>query len=204
MEEHWTQEKEKGDSQNCKEEKCHSQNRKDLDDKTYMDLLDYLRDGNPGLKNYQELPHKNPKKILMNYVIDLKSVVWKMGLKVTLAKPNNMIFWKQEGKTPFGKVLHLFDLEHPDLQQCPVALVHPMKNVEPNSNELEELQSFLISWEIIHSEATHCQCFIPLSDISGLCAYVNIPAWALGSPNVTLLVQSVNKLVGMEIYESTS
>ncbi|MBW0497823.1 hypothetical protein O181_037538 [Austropuccinia psidii MF-1] len=48
MEEHWTQEKEKGDSQNHKEEKRHSQNHKELDDKTYMELLDYLRGGNPG------------------------------------------------------------------------------------------------------------------------------------------------------------
>ncbi|MBW0460489.1 hypothetical protein O181_000204 [Austropuccinia psidii MF-1] len=152
-----------------------------------MEDLDYLRDGNPGLKNYQQLPQKNHKKILRNYVIDLKSVVWKMGLKVTSAKPNNMISWKQEGKIHFAKVLHLFDLELPDLHQAPVSLVHPMKNVEPNSNELEELQLFLISWEINHLEATHHQFFIPLSDISGLCAYVNIPVWALGTPHIILL-----------------
>ncbi|MBW0517056.1 hypothetical protein O181_056771 [Austropuccinia psidii MF-1] len=116
-----------------------------------------------------------------------------------------MIFWKQEGEPQFEKVLHLFDLECPDLHQGPVALVHPIKNVEPNSNELGELCLFLISWELNPLEPAHRQCYIPTHSrhFRALCV-CEPPSLGLRVPPCHPPCPSVNKLLAMETYEFMS
>ncbi|MBW0555860.1 hypothetical protein O181_095575 [Austropuccinia psidii MF-1] len=174
--------------------------RKELDDAAYEVLLDHMRHSKRYFKDYHKLPHINEKVVLRNYVTELTEVVWKLGLKVSSKAPNNVIYWKMNGRMKFGQVEHIFDLEHVDIQQGPLALIHEWVPLENTWESFSELSPFLLSWEVNHFRRSSCTCYVPLWDVLGLCAYVNVPAWVLGSPDVTLLVSSVRKLIGMELY----
>ncbi|MBW0562620.1 hypothetical protein O181_102335 [Austropuccinia psidii MF-1] len=171
--------------------------RKELDKKTYTELLRYLQDTIPTLQDYCHLPYDGP--VLQNYVTEYNDLTCEFGLKLSKTSPNNLIYInRSHQEIQFGYVTHILDLEREDLHKGPIILIHWLDSVNERDEGFERLDNYLISWKIKHLKLTCDFSFITISQILGLGAYRQLPAWALGCSDPSILACPINKLFGIE------
>ncbi|MBW0478412.1 hypothetical protein O181_018127 [Austropuccinia psidii MF-1] len=182
------------------ENRSKTSNRKELDEKTYTELLKHLQKKVSTLQDYRNLPYEGP--VLQNYITEHNDLTWRFGLKVSKSSPNDLIYIKKSiNEIQFGNVAHILDLEKEALHQGPILLVHWLDDVKTRDDGFERLDEILRDWKIKHLKRTNTFSFIMISDILGLGAYRNLPAWALGCSDSTILACPINKLVGLEAFE---
>ncbi|MBW0578052.1 hypothetical protein O181_117767 [Austropuccinia psidii MF-1] len=178
--------------------------KKELDDEMYLKLFNYLKEKVSQLTNYHHLPYPPNRPVLRNYITERQHWKWNFGLLVSKASPNNIIYLKDSlGEFKFGKVCHILDLECEDIHKGPVVLVQWLTNITMRMEGFEHLDSFLSTWKVNHLTLTNNLAFISISDILGLGAYCQLPAWSLGCQELSMLTIPINKLVGLESYFGT-
>ncbi|MBW0561984.1 hypothetical protein O181_101699 [Austropuccinia psidii MF-1] len=182
------------------ENRSKTSNCKELDEKTYTELLKHLQKKVSTLQDYWNLPYEGP--VLQNYITEHNDLTWRFVLKVSKSSLNNLIYIKRSiNEIQFGNVAHILDLEKEGLHQGPILLVHWLDDVNTRDDGFGRLDKILRDWKIKHLKQTNTFSFIMISDILGLGAYHNLPAWALGCSDSKILAFPINKLVGLEAFE---
>ncbi|MBW0547542.1 hypothetical protein O181_087257 [Austropuccinia psidii MF-1] len=171
---------------------------KEVDEKTYEMLLQFLRKKNPNLKDYQNGKNARPEEVLRNYMKEKKEIVWKMDIKLSAKTPNEIIQFKTSKGFQIGRIAHILDLEREELHRGPIILVEDLIPVQQQNSTYNILDAFVLPWDVHHLTISHFLHFVSTSDVFGLCAYVNLPAWTLGCPRTSILVNPVNKLLALE------
>ncbi|MBW0476126.1 hypothetical protein O181_015841 [Austropuccinia psidii MF-1] len=173
-----------------------------LDDYSYLNLFNHLKKVIPQLRQYSELPHPRNSIVLRKSVFELNYVTWRFGLKVSKRSPNNLIYLtKGKGKVEFGEVVHILDLGDDQIQKGPLLMVGWLEAVTEREETFEGVDTFLDSWSVKQLSSRGKYGYVSLSEISGLGAYLKMPAWTLGYKNPSTMAHPINKLVGLEHFD---
>ncbi|MBW0515790.1 hypothetical protein O181_055505, partial [Austropuccinia psidii MF-1] len=174
-------------------------NRKELDKDSYLQLLRHLQEKNPELRHYDDLPHPQNSRALQNYVVERLYVLWRFGLKISKHSPNNLVYVKKcDSNIDFGKIAHIIGLRDDKVHEGPLIMVQWLESVKEQDEGSEEVELFLVEWNIKHLTLKHHHSYVSISEILGLGAYLNLPAWSLGYKDVSVIACPINNCVGLE------
>ncbi|MBW0574563.1 hypothetical protein O181_114278 [Austropuccinia psidii MF-1] len=176
-------------------------NRKELDKASYPQLLHHLQEENPELRHYDDLPHPQDSRVLQNYVVEHLYFLWRFGLKISKNSPNNLVYVKKGySNIEFGKIAHIIGLRDDKVHEGPLIMVQWLESVKEQEEGFEEVELFLVEWNIKHLRLKHHHSYVSISEILGLGAYLNLPAWSLGYKDVSIIACPINKCVGLEQF----
>ncbi|MBW0463811.1 hypothetical protein O181_003526 [Austropuccinia psidii MF-1] len=185
-------------SEQRKENKAASKRTFELKNEIYESLFIHLKSTKPQLRDYRDLPHPQNALVLQNFTRQLKSVSWKLGLKISTSCPNNVISFRNENATYFGEVIHIIDLANDQLHKGPLLVVKLLTKPELRESDFEPIEELLQRLDISQVVSNGLFSFISMEKICGLAAYRCLPAWTLGIQKPTLLVRAISKLAGLE------
>ncbi|MBW0480366.1 hypothetical protein O181_020081 [Austropuccinia psidii MF-1] len=171
-------------------------NRKKLDKASYLQLLHHLQEKNPELRHYNDLPHPQNSRVLQNYIAEDLYVLWCFGLKISKHSPNNLVYVKKsDSNIKFGKIEHIIGLRDDKNHEGPLIMVQWLESIKEREEGFEEVE-----WNIKHLRLKHHHSYVLISEISGLGAYLNLPAWSFGYKYVSIIACPINKCVGLEKF----
>ncbi|MBW0488646.1 hypothetical protein O181_028361 [Austropuccinia psidii MF-1] len=179
-----------------------SSNRKALDEPLYIQLLKHLQKELPQLRNYCDLPHPLSSMVLRNSIIEKATISWKFQSNISKFPPNNLIYITNSlGKIEFAKIVHILDLANDKIHKGLIILVSWFEEVKEREEGFNELEAFLEAWKVMHLKEAHRDGYVSFSQISGLGAYLKMPAWSLGCRELSLMARPINKRVGLEAFD---
>ncbi|MBW0502750.1 hypothetical protein O181_042465 [Austropuccinia psidii MF-1] len=181
---------------NVNKEVKQTSKKKEINNNTYINLLQHLQKKRPQIKDYRNLPHSMEDQVLTNYVTEFTNIEWHFGLKISKNLPKNIIYINTEqGDIKFAKVIYILDLGSKKIHQGPVVVVQWLDCVREYEVGFERVEFFLNSWKVKHVRVASFWGFVSLSEIRGFAAYLNLPAWKLGRKEPTVFAQAINKFV---------
>ncbi|MBW0499085.1 hypothetical protein O181_038800 [Austropuccinia psidii MF-1] len=95
--------------------------------------------------------------------------------------PKNLIYIKNSlEKIEFAKIVHILDLANDKIHKGLILLVSWFEEAKEHEEGFNELEAFLGEWKVIHLKEAHRDGYVSFSKVSGLGAYLKMPAWSLG------------------------
>ncbi|MBW0504759.1 hypothetical protein O181_044474 [Austropuccinia psidii MF-1] len=173
----------------------------EMNDETYIALLKFLQQRHPDLRDCSILPHPLNSLVLQKFAINLKSINWIMGLKLSTERPNNCIKFRSGSNEHFGRIMNILDLRDPEVHAGPLIVLEEYEIVSHRERDFEQIKTFLNGLELAHVVPTQRLIFVALNDVMGLAAYLQLPAWLLGCRQGSFLLRFINKFVGLERKE---
>ncbi|MBW0554111.1 hypothetical protein O181_093826 [Austropuccinia psidii MF-1] len=170
----------------------------------YIQLLDCLKKTSPEMCDYSNLPHPKGANIFLNYAKELRSIECGKGpsiFKVLNKPPNNIIKYKAtHGNVLHGAVAHILKVCSTDNTYV-FLVVKTMKKIHHASNTLDVILKRL---SIVHCERGLVNDLVKAENVSGICAYRNLPAWSLDQKDPTIMVHVLKDCESGPTSELTS
>ncbi|MBW0481642.1 hypothetical protein O181_021357 [Austropuccinia psidii MF-1] len=166
----------------------------ELDREMYSKILSFLRLTEPTIRDHTHIPHPDGSKVFLKYAKEILILlcgnqpnVFKIGKR----PPNNIIRYKSgEGTSSFGFVLHIIRVP---LENHSNTLVLVRKMIERKYPPTQPLSMIFEHLSILHLRGTHELEIVQPFDISGVCAYRELPAWSLGLKEPSTIVRLIRE-----------
>ncbi|MBW0483735.1 hypothetical protein O181_023450 [Austropuccinia psidii MF-1] len=112
--------------------------------------------------------------------------------------PNNFVKFESGLNEQFGRTRSILDLSDPKIHSGPLIVLEEYDLVNSQEQDFKQVEMLLNELELAHVVPTQQLVFVPVSDVLGSAAYLQLPAWSLGSRNISFLLRFINKLVGIQ------
>ncbi|MBW0505294.1 hypothetical protein O181_045009 [Austropuccinia psidii MF-1] len=160
----------------------------EFNDETYFALLKYLKQSHPDLCDYSMLPNLDNSLLLRKLAKKLKSINWLTGLKLSMEAPKDFVKFKSGLNEQFGRIRSILDLSDPKIHSGPLIVLEEYELVKNREKDFKQVEMFLNGLEVAHMAPTQQLVFVAVSDALGSAAYLQLPAWSLGSRNISFLL----------------
>ncbi|MBW0504953.1 hypothetical protein O181_044668 [Austropuccinia psidii MF-1] len=176
----------------------------EINNKTYIALLKYLQQRHPNLHDFSIHCHPLSSLVLQKFAINLKSINWIIGLKLSTERPNSCIKFRSGSNKKFGRIMNILDLRDPEVHAGPLIVLEEYEIVSHQEHDFEQVKTFLNGLELAHVVPNQRLIFVAMNVVMGLAAYLQLPAWLLGCIQGSFLLWFINKFVGLERKEGSA
>ncbi|MBW0496853.1 hypothetical protein O181_036568 [Austropuccinia psidii MF-1] len=170
----------------------------EFNDKTLFALLKYLKQSHPDLRVYSMLPYPDNSLVLRKFAKKLKLINWLTGLKLSMEVPNDVVKFRSGLNEQFGRIRSILDLSDTKIHSGPLIVLEEYDLVNNKEKDFKQVEILLNELELAHVVPAQQLVFVLVRDDLGSAAYLQLPAWSLGSRNISFLLRFINKLVGIQ------